>query len=449
MNLPRNPYVGLFENMPLLPGRLVINCANHMLTDGSGQAFAFNQRFPGYKVGIPLPLKTDVTFQVYNGQHMALVVANNQATNKLNHKGVHKMFSSIFHKIDKYALANNLIVALPLIDCHLFGNDPRCFKTTCRLSCAHYLCFPDYAAQANYDALKPCADDDKSIVSIISSFFKSESVKTIDPAPAAETPAPKATAGVLITQPGDANIAADVQAEDPQPPTPSDVNATAEAPSKAPASAVDPAPAQVNASPDQPTTSGLRDEVRRNKKKRKSPPLSASPIPPYKSPYDDNLSIDRKSITPPPKQPAKDVDVISNPFERDIAPRKVVKKNWRGSYLVNTLIDDLAGSINNSDDIPKEIPFKTPKSPIAGHCAIVSFLKSTKVTADFQKVLYHLYCCGVSLIKGGTADFTYNDMRDYITRGEYDSPFTEYVMQFLCEYCDACVVIDDRHRGRS
>lgn len=114
-------------------GYLYINCANESLTDGAGQAKQFREIFPGYDFNIPnSTIKTHnwdkPLFHKHRNYHLAICVAHSNARGNLFTNGAcYLRLRSIFNALNVYAIANNLIVYLPLLGTALFRNPLSCF----------------------------------------------------------------------------------------------------------------------------------------------------------------------------------------------------------------------------------------------------------------------------------------------------------------------------------
>lgn len=149
-------YVGTYCNLPIEPTQMYINCANDQLTDGAGQAADFRIMFPGYDKGVkkPVPYHTNL---LYNGNlHLGLSVAID-ARQDPSKKNQFNRVRQICIAIENYALANDLVVYMPMIGTAIFGNDLCCVKKLVNeMKCRKVVCVFNDTCLKNYLNTLPC-----------------------------------------------------------------------------------------------------------------------------------------------------------------------------------------------------------------------------------------------------------------------------------------------------
>lgn len=156
INCPHELYtysIGNYADLRLSEKHLYINCANHDLTDGSGQAAAFREKFPGYDKNITKPID-DFYFGKYDKYHYCCAVANNERENK-DKWLTNEKYEKISNEIFKYCEENELMAIMPLLGTAIYGCSLCCFKT-------HFtknrmaMSFRDEQQQIAYNRTKPC-----------------------------------------------------------------------------------------------------------------------------------------------------------------------------------------------------------------------------------------------------------------------------------------------------
>jgi len=159
-------YVGDYVKLIFKQNILYVNCANHNLTDGAGQAKAFkallksyglrDYRQDVYKLANCEFADQNVAFYklILNGYVLnfclAVAVDLNDAQKKIN--DAHDVLVNIIGRINQYSKQNNLIAHLPLIGTQLFRNPIGCFVSAYR-SCNPTnisLCFLNIEEQTMY-----------------------------------------------------------------------------------------------------------------------------------------------------------------------------------------------------------------------------------------------------------------------------------------------------------
>lgn len=149
-------YIGDYLALPYCNKYLYVNCANNMLSDGAGQAKAFNAKFAGYKKDIKVPIGP-IEFTVFNGYHLALAVALDANDQKNTKKDQVDRLDIVFKALNDYALQNDLTLAMPLIGTALFGNDLCCVKRCiANLKCKYFICFFNENQNINYNNCSHC-----------------------------------------------------------------------------------------------------------------------------------------------------------------------------------------------------------------------------------------------------------------------------------------------------
>nr|WAY16371.1 nonstructural polyprotein [Hepelivirales sp.] len=135
-----------------------VNCANHRLTDGKGQALDFNNIFNGYKNHIQLPIQDFMHLQhTMNNVVYELYLAVAHHNEPDNPQLVHSKYHHIFSQMESHAIANNLTIILPLIGTALFKCDIRCLKThISNLRCKYILTFIDRKQMEVYNGYRNC-----------------------------------------------------------------------------------------------------------------------------------------------------------------------------------------------------------------------------------------------------------------------------------------------------
>jgi hypothetical protein len=160
-------YLGDYRNIPMSNNILYVNCANHHLSDGAGQAAAFAAMFPNYKNGIKLPIG-NVHFHQHNGYHLALCVAHDNRS-KPDMAAIHRVMKEIFDALSNYANANDLVVYLPAIGTNIFGNPLCCFKKFCDAANFRFVhCFMNANAAATYNRTPKCTHGGFDIITVTS-----------------------------------------------------------------------------------------------------------------------------------------------------------------------------------------------------------------------------------------------------------------------------------------
>jgi len=152
-------YVGNYENLND-DAYIYVNCANHSLTDGAGQAKAFNYMFKGYKTDLLKQLKDGKIGHTYSlnymGYDLFLAVAHNFTADGNRAKSI-EVYHTIFKELQKFSIITGKPVYLPMIGTEIFGNDLCCFKEVLKkYNFPRVLCFHTEAKKRNYDNIYEC-----------------------------------------------------------------------------------------------------------------------------------------------------------------------------------------------------------------------------------------------------------------------------------------------------
>lgn len=152
-------YIGKYINVPEGDDVLYVNCANNNLSDGSGQALDFRNKFPNYDVKMKKPVDIIQFTRYQKGKHnlhLCCAVAHNN-TNNYDLKLTISTYKEIIKRIDGYCYNNDLTVYLPLIGTAIFGGNVCCLKRVIStMQCKKVMCFLDKKQMDQYNELLPC-----------------------------------------------------------------------------------------------------------------------------------------------------------------------------------------------------------------------------------------------------------------------------------------------------
>lgn len=168
----KSDYVGNYIKLPFKSNILYVNCANHNLTDGAGQAKAFRTLMKSFGLNDyrhevwrnrTCKFADDHTAMyeiLINGSklHICIAVALNLNDASKTVLDAHHVLVGIIGRIEQYSHTNNLIAYLPLIGTQLFKNPIACFISAYRSIKPNHisLCFHNVEEQGLYYGSQPC-----------------------------------------------------------------------------------------------------------------------------------------------------------------------------------------------------------------------------------------------------------------------------------------------------